>query len=503
MTAPELKNKAVFLVIFVGLAILVLSTLSIVESWLQVSFLPQFQIYFTKGWELTDESSKVMMNVTVANVFDTFFRIVKILLWMAIVIATVRFFAQLILRTVFRGNTQTEVSSLLKTVFSIVVYIIAFFLIFQTQYPTISLAGIFTGSTIVGIIVGLALQETLGNLFAGIALQADQPFQVGDVLNIPNRGVGVVETVSWRGLKIRTFQNKLLIISNAVLSKEMIEVAPKGNLNARAVNFNTQYNMSPAKTVQVVRDALRGAENVSNKMRPNVRIRNLGDDGIDWEVKYWLDDYSKHHDTDALIRRNIWYAFNREKISFSFPTRRIHIQDKPEQVTLEEKINLNAERLNGVPIFTPLTESETERLAGAAKTRIYAPGERIVRMGQEGHSMFVIVRGNVRVEITEGGKQKIVNTLGENDFFGEMSLLTGQQRTATVVADEETEVLAIDKKALKPILEKNPQLVEMISEIIEERKIGLEQAAKADDEASVVKSGGMMRAIRTFFGLGK
>jgi small-conductance mechanosensitive channel/CRP-like cAMP-binding protein len=501
MAASQLKKKATYLLIFIGLTVLVLSVLSMLESWLQATFLPQFQINFGSGWDLTDESSKVMVNVTVAKALDTAFRILKILLWMSIVIAAVRFVAQLVMQTIFRGSTQTEVSSLLKTVFSIVVYIIAFFLIFQTQYPGISLAGIFTGSTIVGIIVGLALQETLGNLFAGIALQADQPFQVGDVLTIPNRGIGVVETVSWRGVKMRTFQNKLLIISNAVLSKELIEVAPKNNLNARSVNFNTDYNLSPARTVHVVREALRGAENVSNKIRPNVRIRNFGEDGIDWEVKYWLDDYSKHNDTDALIRRNIWYAFNREKISFSSPSRRIHIQEAPEQATHEEKVNLNAERLNGVPIFTPLSDTETERLAAAAKSRIYAPGERIVRMGQEGHSMFVIVRGLVHIEILEGTKKKIVNTLGENEFFGEMSLLTGEQRTATVVADEETEVLAIDKKALKPILEKNPKLVEMISEIIDERKMGLEAASKDDDKSSVEKSGRMLRAIRTFFGL--
>lgn len=501
MPATELQKKAIFLVIFVGLAVLVLSSLSIVETWLQASFFPQFQIFFTKGWQLSEESSNVVMNMTIANAFDTFFRILKILLWMAVVIALVRFVAQLLLRTIVRGSSQTEVTSLLKTVFSIVVYILAFFLIFQTQYPTISLAGIFTGSTIVGIIVGLALQETLGNLFAGIALQADQPFQVGDVVSIPNRGVGVVEAVSWRGVKIRTFQNKLLIISNAVLSKELIEVAPKGNLNARTVNFHTEYNISPAKTVQVVRDAMRGAENVSTRMRPNVRIRDLAADGIEWEVKYWLDDYSRHHDTDALIRRNIWYAFNREKILFSFPTRLIHVVDKAEQITPEEKINTNAERLNCIPIFSPLAEKEIERLALEAKTRIYAPGEPIVRAGKEGQSMFVIVRGKVHVEITENGEQKIVNSLGENDFFGEMSLLTGEQRTATVIADEETEVLRIEKKALKPILEDNPLLVEMISDIIDLRKLGLEEAAKPSGQDRVKKSKGVIRSIKVFFGL--
>jgi small-conductance mechanosensitive channel len=149
-------------------------------------------------------------------------------------------------------------------------------------------------------VVGLALQDTLGNLFAGIALQADQPFQVGDVINISNRGTGVVESVSWRGVKIRTFQSKLLIISNAVLGRETIEVAPQTNLNARIVYFNSVYIYSPTRTAQLVREAIRNVENVSNKVRPIVRIRNLGDSGIEWEVKYWIEKYEKYNDTDAL-----------------------------------------------------------------------------------------------------------------------------------------------------------------------------------------------------------
>src|SRR5512144_1912233 len=108
-----------------------------------------------------------------------------------------------------------------------------------------------------GVVVVLAVRENLRNLFGGIAMQADQPFQVGDVVSITNRGTGVVESVSWRGVKIRTFQNKLLIISNAVLAKETIEVAPKGNLNARIVFFNTEYVHSPSRTIQLVREAVR------------------------------------------------------------------------------------------------------------------------------------------------------------------------------------------------------------------------------------------------------
>lgn len=437
------------------------------------------------------------------GVVDTGLKILRIILGMAIVVAAVRFVVYLIWHARAKVVAQSEASSLLKTVLSIVVYIIGFFIIFQSQYPDVSLAPLFTGSTILGIVVGLALQDTLGNLFAGLALQADQPFQVGDVVLLPGRGEGVVEAVSWRGVKIRTFQNKLLVVSNSVLGKELIEVAPKDNLNAKLVFFNTLYTDSPAKTIHAVREAVRQVENVSSKMRPVVRIRHLAPDGIDWEVKYWLDDYRLQHDTDALVRQRIWYVFQREKISFAFPTRTLYLQKKAEEITPEEVFSTTAERLNNVSIFAPLSNEEIERLANASKSRIYAPGEAIVHRGQEGNSMYVIIRGAVKVQIPENDYQKTIGTLRENDFFGEMSLLTGEPRTATVIATEESEVLRIDKEGLKPIFESNPTLVSTVSELVEERRELLRvqaEAATKEEEAAKTKKG-VMTSIRGFFGL--
>jgi small-conductance mechanosensitive channel len=433
--------------------------------------------------------------------FDNFFHILKIILWMILVISVVRFVTCVAFLAAQRNSEQNEISSLLKTVLSIAVYIVSFFIIFQTQYPAVNLGAIFTGSSILGVVVGLALQETLGNLFAGVALQADQPFQVGDVISIQNRGIGVLESISWRGVKIRTFQNKLLIIGNAVLAKESIEVASKDNLNARIVYFNTVYSASPAHTAHVVREAVRHAENVSPKIRPVVRIHNLGESGIDWEVKYWPENYARHNDTDALLRRNIWYAFQREKIHFAFPTRSVYMEQAVDDVTLEEKININAERLNQVPIFAPLSDEETEFLAQSARTRIFAPDEPIVRFGLEGKSMFIIVRGKVSVQITEKGVEKEVGTLGENDFFGEMSLLTGEKRTATVVAVEETEVLRIEKTAMKKIFSNNPDLVNSIGEIAAERKEELMSLTNKELDVKDDRTVGMLTSIRKFFGL--
>lgn len=501
MPFSEFRKKAIFFVAFASIVTLILVLMPFAEGQFQTYVRNHFGITITAARELVlgdgDRSPGMMVETSISLAINLL-RIVKVLLWMALLISVVRFVGYMVTSTI-RGP-QSEVSSLVKSVLSIIIYIVSFFIIFQSQYPDIPLAPLFTGSTILGIVVGLALQDTLGNLFAGIALQADQPFQVGDVVTFANRNGGVVENVSWRGVKIRTFQNKLLIISNAVMGKEIIEVAPRGNLNARLVFFNTLYPSSPAKTIQAVREAVRQVENVSSKIRPVVRIRNLAESGIDWEVKYWLEDYTKYNDTDALIRQRIWYVFSREKIEFAYPTRTVHIAEKREETTFVEYVNNVSEHLQEVPLFAPLAEEEVERLATASTTRVYAPGEAIVRRGQEGNSMFVIIRGAVKVQIPENDYQKTINHLKTNDFFGEMSLLTGQPRTATVIAEEETEVIQIKKSALKPLFEANPDLMKAICDIIEERRALLVQQEAEEEEKLKEAGSGVLSSLRKFFG---
>jgi len=505
MPSPELQKRSIYFVIFAGSIVLILLLLPFIENGIKGYGLAQFGLGLTPDGNVvsTDESTPSMVTTTLVELGLTLFSIAKIILWMALVIATVRFVAFLVFKTALRGSGQAEIATLLRTVISVIVYIVAFFIIFQSQFPTVQLAPLFTGSTIIGIVVGLALQDTLGNLFAGIALQADQPFQVGDVVQLASGSTGVIEGVSWRGVRIRTFQNKLLVMSNAVLGKESIEVAPKDNLNARIVFFNTLYTNSPAKTIQVVREAVRHVENVSAKIRPVVRIRDLAPDGLDWEVKYWAEDYTRFNETDALIRQRIWYLFNREKIDFAYPTRTVVIQNAPEAPTVDEYLDITSERLSRIQIFAPLSEEELARLARASKTRVFAPGESIVRRGQEGNSMFVITRGTVEVQIADGEEIRTINTLKENDYFGEMSLLTGEPRTATVTAAEETEVLQISKSALKPIFETNPDLVKAVCEMIEERKALLNARVEDEPENVSRQSGGVLRSIRKFFGMGQ
>jgi small-conductance mechanosensitive channel len=377
MSEIPIRNKLVMFLSLIASVSLLLFVLPLIETtfW---GYLGQIYgiIVANDGTIVrTQEQTSEMFGLTLASLISSLFKILRIIFWMALVILAVRLTWFVIFTTALRAASQSEIASLVKTVLSIVVYIVSFFVIFQTQYPNVPLAPLFTGSTIIGIVVGLALQDTLGNLFAGIALQADQPFQVGDIVAISNRGMGTVESVTWRGVKIRTFQNRLLVISNSVLGKETIEVAPRDNLNARIVTFNTLYSDSPVKTMNVIRSAISDVDNVAKRPRPIVRIGGFGDSGIDWEIKYWCEDYKRHPETDAAIRQRIWYAFNREDIQFAYPTRTVYIERQREQKTDSEAVDAVAEHLRSVDIFSSLSEKDIQRIALNSHVQVYAPGE--------------------------------------------------------------------------------------------------------------------------------
>lgn len=427
----------------------------------------------------------------------TFTQLVLLALLGYLAVRAIKF---LLFKLVLRLRSAAEVPALVQNIFSIIAFTILFVLIFNRLYPNVNLGALFTTSAIFGVILGLALQDTLGNFFAGISLHADRPFQVGDVIAVGvQKHIGVVESISWRAIKIRTFSNHVVLVSNSSAAKEAIEVFPRDNLNARLVTFSTLYADSPAKTIHIAREAVREADNVSEKITPVVRIRNMGESGIEYEVKYWLDDYARYNDTDALIRQRIWYAFRRAGITFNYPTRTIEIHRTPKRTASEAEQNALIERLSAVDIFAPLSVDETATLAQASVRHVFAPSETVIRAGDAGSSMFVLHNGRVQVQLSDNGNLRPVAVLSEGDFFGEMALFTGEPRTAHVVALEETEVLEIGHEAMKKLFDTNPDLVESLSHIIAERRKAL--ADRSTDTQEEDESDGILASIKRFFRL--
>lgn len=348
------------------------------------------------------------------------------------------------------------------------------------------------GGTVLAAVLGLALQETLGNLFAGMALHLEDSFAVGDVVRSGDH-IGIVEAMRWRGTRLRTFQNNIVIVPNSMLARAHLEIFPRNNLNARVLQIGIDYNVPPALALSVLVQAASNVDGVSSQIPAIARVGGFGDSSVLYEVKYHMADYSQRDGIDADIRKAIWYALRRNGIPIPFPIR-THVPYEPPAARLQPASEEIAERLARIDVLSPLGREALETIAAATRVHTFAKGETILRHGTAGNSMFVVHDGTVSVRVNEAE----VARLGEGDVFGEMALLTGESRAADVVALKDVVVIEITKDALQPVLQDHPELAASISSKVTERRGSLDslRAASSEEAQQTVLS-----RIRSYFGL--
>lgn len=353
----------------------------------------------------------------------------------------------------------------------------AIWTIFDYKITTLLATG-----TVVAAILGLALQETLGNLFSGMALHVDDSFEPGDVIRT-GEYFGVVEAVRWRGTRLRTFNNNLVIIPNSMLARERLEVYPRNNLNARILQIGIDYNVPPATVINVLVQAAQNVEGVSHDIPAFARVGGFGDSAVMYEIKYHMLDYSQRDRIDADIRKAVWYALRRNGITIPYPIRTFHKYTPPDQKGQPDTTEI-LHRLGRVDVLSPLPKSAQEAIAEAARIHTFSRGETIIRQGAAGDSMFIVHEGAVAVRIDDAE----VARLQPGDFFGEMALLTGEARAADVVALSDVVAVEIAKDAVEPVLHDHPELAMSISSKVAERRGDLDARsdAQTDEQRTIL-----------------
>ncbi len=421
-------------------------------------------------------------------------------IWLCLGIAVVRAACYVLLEVIFRRRKGREAPALLRMVILLVGYSTLFVIIYTIVLKK-NLTGVWTTSAVLSVILGLALQDTLGNFFAGIALHIEQPFQIGDALRVADM-VGRVESATWRTTALRTNNNSLIVLPNSKIAREAVEIYHLNSLNRCVLRFPAPYSVPPERVFALVREAVRSVAHVSSEKAPEVRVVEFGDSSISYEVLYWVNDYLLQRSTDAAIRARIWYVFGRNGIEIPFPIRRLFVERRS---SLSEPVDDDYDALlSGIDLLTPLSPSERASVAKSVVRQVYAPGEMVLHRGDAGDSMFVIRRGKVEVQLCgeDGGDTRDVAVLGPGGFFGEMGLFTGEPRTADVRALVELELLEIRKPAIEILLDENQQLAESFSSVIAERQAQLTSLSRiVPEKEKLMRRESILQRIQRFFGL--
>ena len=349
-----------------------------------------------------------------------------------------------------------------------------------------------TTSAVGAVVVGFALQDTLGNLFSGLAIQIEKPFRVGQWIAIGDRE-GQVEEITWRATKLRTKAGQFLVVPNGIISKEAILNYSEPIVPTRLeVEVGASYMTPPNDVKAALREALVNSPLVLTTPPPQILLREFAGSAINYVVQFWIGDYALDQEARDQVRTNIWYTLRRKNIEIPWP---IQIEYSREELPLrsEGDVLAAAVRLAGVDLFDELPQDVRIALSRTGNEHIFAAGEAIVRQDEAGSSMYVVLSGRARVMLEPSGQE--VAIIEPGGIFGEMSMLTGDPRTATVRAIDDVKVLEITAERFREVALDRPGLVEHISTVVAARRVGLDYA-----RAAAAASTAVALAPRTLFG---
>jgi small-conductance mechanosensitive channel/CRP-like cAMP-binding protein len=372
----------------------------------------------------------------------------------------------------FQKRHGVIVPKFLTEVVRLIILILAVFLVLEMAYDQ-TIRGLLIAPGIAAVVIGLAMQDLVGNIIAGIALQAGKSFAHGDWLIVEDHQAEVVE-VNWRSTRLKTVDEVSIEIPNRELARlTILNLNRPTRTHAMRLPVTLDYSAPPTRAKAVLLHAAANAKGVLPEPKPRVFLSNFADSGIQYEIKFWMNDHALYSEACDAIRTNVWYGLRRHGIRIPFPTRTLQLErpsrDKQQELQSAARIILRQQ-----PLFKCLSDDQLDGLLPRGQVVHFGQNETLIRQGDEGQSMFILVSGEANVVVERNGSPQAVAVLNAGECFGEMSLLTGERRSATVVARTDCEVVEISKTVLAQSLKDSPELLHQLSELLAKRQMDTE-----------------------------
>ncbi|HEU4350552.1 MAG TPA: mechanosensitive ion channel family protein [Burkholderiales bacterium] len=424
------------------------------------------------------------------------------------VIALIRLggFAAFRLLLPFAGSHPPRIVEDLAIVGAYVIYGFA-----QLRGAGLDLSSIVTTSAILTAVIAFAMQDTLGNVLAGVAVQLDHSVRIGDWIRVDNVS-GRVRDIRWRSTLIETRNWETVVIPNSLLMKARVEILGQREGAPlqwrRMLDFMVDPGVPPARVIAIVEDEMRelSIPNVARTPAPSCVLKRFEEGNLLYQLRYFLTDLLEDDLTDSMVRVHLFASLQRAGIRVAEPQRTVHAvaRDQAHAETVRRReLTRRLQALSSVPPFAALSEEDKADIAERLQYAPFARGDVITKQGNKAHWLYILAFGEADVLYEPpGGVLQPIGTLHAGQFFGEMALVTGEARAATVIAKTDVECYRLDRASFQELLAGKPQIAEEIGRVMGGRRGDLDSARQAFTEVAPTAEAGVrfVSRIRRFFG---
>ena len=361
---------------------------------------------------------------------------------------------------------------------------------------SINLVGVAATSAVLTAIIGLAAQETLKNLFAGLSLQLESPFHEGDWIDLGNTR-GVVSSLQLMTTRIRTMEGALIVVPNSRIAAEGVLRFTAGEKVGQIIEVGLDYGFPPRQAIELIESVVSQHKLVLNTPAPEIMFHSYADSAVIYEIRIYQSTAPEMEELRSDLLEQIWYALQRIGQSIPYPVRVDRTTPAPVLLPSNAMDDIVIEdAIKGIDLFQNLNQIEIKKLAESAKCETFAPGELLIQQGETGKGLFIVIQGELEAtQIMNSGIKKILGALYEKDVFGEMSLCTGASHIADIRCTKESVIVTIEREDLIPIMKIKPQLIEHMGSLMAQRQSKNKHEINENSRLDLIK------VMRQFFGI--
>ena len=409
---------------------------------------------------------------------------------------------------------QKKVPRLVIHFVSLIVYLIALAIILGYVFKK-PLTGLWATSGVMALVLGFALRNMILDLFTGLAINIERPFQIGDWIQVNKDGsgpdiIGEIIDINWRATRLRNEEGKVFILSNSLLNDHIIT---NYSYNEKKVRFETYVHLDyeipieKAKTIMLSATKQILKENgFFTYPEPSVVAGELNEYGIKYTIRYFIKPWIGINPINARDRVNssILGYLNFSGITPAYPKEELFYSKSLRSFSDSDTVQKRESLLHKISLFSALDKGEISEIAEKIEGKSYKKEYVLIKKGDSGDSMFLLSEGLLDVKISkDNGELYKVGEIAPGDYFGEMSLLTGEPRSATVICSTDAYVYEIKKQHVEQLFKNRPEILEDISKLIANRRAQTEEALESINkfQANNVDSftQNLLNNIRKFF----